>query len=286
MRLSSRFTNHLVMAALALAGLLALIPAGAQAHRSWLLPSAAQLNGKDLYVTVDAATSDEVFQLDAFALKLDGLTIMDPDGATIAPQSQATGKFRNVFDLNLTKDGTYRICVVSDTVMGSFMQGDQMKRIRGMASEAASLIPKEATDVQISHMISRVETFVTANAANSTALKPTGAGLEILPVTHPSEFVAGETAVFQAWLDGKPLSGLAVQIVPGAARYRGALKDINLTTDANGRFEVTWPQGQMYWIGASYPPRPAASEGAPMNTKAEMPAKRWSDALTVEVLPF
>ena len=59
-----------------LAVLLALTLSGAaQAHRPWLLPSASEVDGKAPWVTVDAAVSENLFDVDGNALKLDGLTI-------------------------------------------------------------------------------------------------------------------------------------------------------------------------------------------------------------------
>jgi uncharacterized GH25 family protein len=280
---------HRLIPALLAASLL--LPVSAQAHRSWLMPSQSQLNGQNPVVTIDAAVSDDLFQTDAFALKLDDLSITAPDGSALAPQTATTLKQRATFDLTLPQSGTYRIAVAGDTVMGSYMLNAKMQRFRGPATDMAQ-IPAGATELRVAHMRTRVETWVTANAATPDALKPQGQGLEIIPLSDPSAYVAGEAASFRAYLDGKPLSGLVVQIIPGGVRYRGDLKETDATTDASGAFTITWPFGQMYWIGASYPPRPAEAQaeakaqGAEKQAHPIEPGTRYAYAGVFEVMPF
>ncbi len=262
---------------------LAALPLTAEAHRSWLMPSSTQVDGKAQYITIDGGASDNLFQADSFPLKLDGLTITAPDGQAVAPENINTGKLRSSFDLKLPVDGTYRISAVSDTVNGRYTLAGETKRFHGNASDLATLVPAGASDVVVSHMISRVETYATANKPTDTVLAPVGHGLEIVPLSNPSGYVAGEKAAFRALLDGKPLAGLAIEIIPGAVRYRGALKDIDVTTAADGTFSVTWPMGQMYWVGATYPTRVGDADE---NKGGDQPAQRWSYAGTFEVMPF
>jgi uncharacterized GH25 family protein len=262
---------------------LAALPLAAEAHRSWLMPSSTQVDGKSQYITIDGGASDNLFQADSFPLKLDGLTITAPDGSAVTPENLYTGKLRSSFDLKLPVDGTYRISAASDTVNGRYTLAGETKRFHGNASELATLVPASASDVVVSHMISRVETYATANKPTDTVLAPVGHGLEIVPLSNPSGYVAGEKASFRALLDGKPLAGLAIEIIPGAVRYRGALKDIDVTTAADGTFSVTWPMGQMYWVGATYPTRVGDADE---NKGGDQPAQRWSYAGTFEVMPF
>jgi len=273
--------RHFGAAAIGLA--IAALPLAAQAHRTWLMPSSGQVDGKTPYVSVEGAASDDLFQADSFPLKLDGLTVTGPDGRLVAPENLYSGKFKSAFDLKLPADGTYRIAVAGDTVMGRYTLNGETRRVRGPAADLAALVPAGATDVALSHLVSRVETYVSANKPSDSVLAPTGQGLEIVPLSNPSTYAAGARTSFRALLDGKPLAGLPVEIIPGGVRYRGALKDIDVTTAADGTFSVTWAMGQMYWIGASYPPRPAeGGEGK----GGDMPARRWTWAGTFEVMPF
>lgn len=274
----------------------------AQAHRQWLLPSTASVEGDAPYVTFDAATSEGLFDFDAQPIRLEGLTITGPDGQSVQPENAASGKRRSVFDLKLVKPGTYRAAIISATVMASYMLDGEQKRWRGSESALAGAIPAEATDVRISRTEARVETFVTAGEPTTTVLAPTGKGLELVPLTHPGENVMGTPARFRALLDGKPVAGLDITIVPGGGRFRSALNDMSVKTDANGEIAVKWPMPGMVWLGASWPAREAAPEGprppmgapvatgdappAPPANRPAAPPRRLNYSATFEVAPF
>ncbi|NTV11558.1 MAG: DUF4198 domain-containing protein [Zoogloea sp.] len=273
-------SKTLILAA-ALAGL---VPFCAQAHRTWLLPSSSVVEGKEPWVTVDAAVSENLFDFDSNAAKLDGLVVTGPDGNPVTPENRFAGRLRSSFDLKLARPGTYKISIAGESVMASYKLNGEARRWRGTPEEFATAIPAGAEDVRSSRMHSRMETFVTAGAPNDVALKSSGVGLELVPITHPTELMAGEKASFRFLLDGKPAANLAVSVVPGGVRYRGVLKEISLATDAKGEFSVAWPEAGMYWISASFPPR-AAQPAGPQVQGGGQPERRVSYSGTLEVLP-
>jgi uncharacterized GH25 family protein len=237
-------------AALAFAAALA-APLVASAHRQWMLPSMTVLSGNDTWVTVDAAVSNDLFVFEHVPMRLDGLVITGPDGETVEAKNQHTGKYRSVFDVQLAKPGTYKIANVSDSLMVSYKVGGEQKRWRGSEAEMAAAIPAEATEVKKTNSVRRVETFVTSGAPNEVALKATGKGLELVPVTHPNDLFAGESATFALQMDGKPAAGVEVTVAPGGVRYLDDRGEMTLKTDAEGKFTVTWPRPGFFWIEAS-----------------------------------
>lgn len=248
----------------------------AQAHRQWLLPSATVLSGEDPWVSVDGAISNDLFYPDHHPMRLDNLSIVAPDGSAGKAENAATGKYRSVFDVQLSQPGTYRVASVSDMLMASYKQNGEQKRWRGSKAELdAGALPKDATDVKLSQNASRVEIFVTRGAPDEGALKPTNAGLELIPVTHPNDLFAGEEASFKLLVDGKPAADVEVSIVPGAARYRDASGEVKVKTAADGSFKYTWPEAGMYWVNASVADLPSTIEGA---------SRRAGYTATLEVL--
>ncbi|MGH8032839.1 MAG: DUF4198 domain-containing protein [Luteimonas sp.] len=231
--------------------LAALLPLSAFAHKAWLMPSQTVIAGENPWITVDAAVSNDLFYFNHVPLNLDNMAIVAPDGSTVAARNVAAGKYRNVFDVELTQQGTYRIGVTNDYVTGSWDDNGKPKRWRGTPQSFATEVPKDAKNLKVGQSISRVETFVTNGSPNVTALKPGSRGLEMIPVTHPNDLFAGETASFRFQLDGKPAAGLAVEIVRGGTRYRNAQDEMTLTTDARGEIAVTWPEAGMYWLEVS-----------------------------------
>ncbi len=275
--------------ALAAAATLAL-PLAAHAHRAWLLPSGTVYSGQQPWVSVDAAISNDIFYYEHNAAGLDNLVVIGPNGQPVPAENQAKGRYRSMFDVKLEQQGTYRIALVNDGLIASFKVGGETKRLRGSAESLAKDIPADATELRVSQNNSRVETFVTRGKPSTDALKPTGAGIELVAVTHPNDLVEGDTATFRFLDNGKPAAGYAATVILDGLRYRSELGEIRLNTDQNGELQVKWPAAGMYWVNVA-PPRAPRVEGAPpappsgpAGTLAE-PVRRSNYSLTLEVLP-
>jgi hypothetical protein len=274
----------------AIAITLAGIACAAQAHRPWMIPNTTLVEtDREAWVQIDGAVSEGLFEFDHMPLRMDGVT---------APAPAATvGKFRSSVDLRLPKNGTYRITLAGTSVIGSYKLDGEMKRFRATEQTAAKEIPAGATEVRSTLIVQRQDTFVTANKPSSGALKPTGAGLELVPVTHPNELRAGEKATFRFQLNGQPLPNFPFSLIPGGVKYRGTINEVRLSTDARGEARFTLPAPNMYLLSAVYPvtapvtapaTAPANAPGnAPRGPGAEGPAdaKRYSYSATLEILP-
>ncbi|GGL49064.1 DUF4198 domain-containing protein [Caulobacter rhizosphaerae] len=236
--------------AVAAAGLVLALPLAANAHRGWIVPSFTVLSGDGAWVTLDAAISNELFYADHNPMRLDAVTVTAPDGSVDKIQNPATGKYRSTFDVQLSKPGTYKIGSAVSTVMASWTQDGQVKRFRGSPEDFAKQVPAGAADLKTIKSFNRNETFVTRDAPTTTVFAPTGKGLELVPVTHPNDLVAGEAATFKFLLDGKPAADLEVTFAPGNSRYRATPGDFKVKTGADGAFKVTFPEAGMYWMNA------------------------------------
>ena len=260
------------------AALAAALPFSAAAHKAWLRPSQTVIAGNNPWITVDAAVSNDLFYFNHVPVRLDGLMITAPDGNMAQPKNLATGKFRSVFDLELTQQGTYRLAVVSGGLFATWEGTDgKPQRWRGTAATFAREVPKDAKNLKVSQSLGRNETFVTNGKPNDTALKPSGEGIELVPLGHPNDLFAGEATGFRVLVDGKPAAGLEFEIVRGGTRYRNAQDDLKATTDAEGLLKVTWPEPGMYWLETSV-----------QDDKASVPQatqRRLVYVATLEVLP-
>jgi uncharacterized GH25 family protein len=267
--------------------LAAMVAVPASAHRQWMLPSSTVLSGDDVWVTVDAAVSNDLFYFEHQPMRVDSVKAWAPDGTEVQIENKATGRYRSTFDVHLTQKGTYRIASVSDGVMGSYDLNGKTERLpRGTTTEnLAERIPAGATNVQTAESNNRNEIFVTVGEPTSTLFKPTGKGIELVPVTHPNDLIAGEAATFQFLLDGKPAAGLPVTVIPGGIRYRNDLGQLDLKTGADGKVDVNWAEPGMYWINVTTPQseRAEGGEGGPPPPGAA-PQRRASYVTTVEVL--
>lgn len=268
----SRLSTRLAVLALA-----TLAPLAAHAHRQWLLPSATVLSGNDTWVTVDAAVSNDLFYFEHVPLRLDNLVVTGPDGSALKAENASTGRYRSTFDVHLTQPGTYRVAVLNQGLFASYKENGQTKRWRGTAEAFAKEVPANAPDLQVTQAEGRVESFVTNGKPSSKGLAASGRGLELAPITHPNDLVAGDTASFRLLLDGKPASNLKVAVVPGGIRYRDQLQEFSATTDADGKFSVKWPAPGMYWMEAEVRDEKTSVKAAK--------TRRATYAVTVEVLP-
>ena len=279
-----------------------LAPLSASAHKQWIVPSQAVVNGNDVWVTFDGAVSNQLFFPDHVAMRLDNVTVTAPDGSKAELKNASTGKYRSTFDVQLQQTGTYR---VSNVNAGLSARWDTPESLAAKAKaeaegkpstgpgaspetrggflrnatpeDLASKVPADAKNLQITESNSRVETFVTNGAPNTTALAATGKGIELAPVTHPNDLFAGEEASFRVLVDGKPAAGLEFEIVRGGTRYRNAQDDLKATTDGDGLLKVTWPEAGMYWLETS------VQDDKPSNPKASQ--RRLVYVVTLEVLP-
>lgn len=249
------------------------------AHRQWMLPSATVISGTDVWVTVDAAVSNELFYFDHQPMRTGLIKALAPDGTETRIENASTGRYRSTFDVHLLQKGTYRIENATTNVMGSYKLGGEEKRLpRGTTPDnLKAAIPAGATDVRTTEAVNRNEIYVTVGAPTTTVFKTTGKGIEMVPVTHPNDLIAGEDATFQFMLDGKPAAGLGVTVIPGAARYRSNPGEMTVKADGEGKVSFKWPAPGMYWLNATTGGTSPAPEGAPA-------ARRASYVTTLEVL--
>jgi uncharacterized GH25 family protein len=249
----------------------------AYAHRQWMLPSSTSLSGDDVWVTVDAAVSNDVFYFEHQPLRLDGVKAFAPDGSEAELKNKSTGRYRSTFDVQLNKRGTWKLASAATSLSGTYQLNGKEERLpRGVTPETlAERLPAGATNVQTSESINRNETYVTVGEPTTTVFKTEGRGIEFVPVTHPNDMVVGEQATFQFLLDGKPAAGLNFTAIPGGIRYRDDLGQQDLKTDAEGKVKIDWAVPGMYWINVTTP----RAEGAAAAT-----ARRAAYVGTFEVL--
>ncbi|SDK57434.1 Uncharacterized conserved protein, contains GH25 family domain [Methylophilus rhizosphaerae] len=248
---------------------------GAQAHGFWIMPSSTVLSATQ-FVTFDAATSTEPFQIDHRPLAIDGLVILAPDGSQMTPVNVLKGELRTVFDAKFDKKGTYRVELVRSGFRASWKDSDNKpKRFMGTAEALAKEVPADAKDLNISETESRLENYITLG--KPSALKPSNKGLELVASTHPNDLVTGEPVELTFLVDGKPTADVEVAIVRGQIRYRNNPEEQSYKTDKNGKIKVTFDQAGMYWLDADF------KDGHVSNKIAK--ERTLSYVLTLEVLP-
>lgn len=282
--------NRLIAAAALAAAVLP--PAAAQAARNWVLPSTTVLSGPNAWITVDGADSDELYIPNLRPLPIDSFKAFDSEGQAVTLQTPSQGKFRSTFDIQLTKPGTYKIVSATTAVIASWTENGEVKRFRGSGEDFAKQVPAGAADLKTIRTINRSETYVTRDTPTTTVFAPAGEGLELAPVTHPSDVVVGEPATFKLQLDGKPAAGLEVLLMRGGDHWKVPPTEIHAKTGADGAVTVTLPEGGVWWLRATHqtgetprsagpPPRPPQPGGPPPAPPQALPGDGYAANYTV-----
>jgi uncharacterized GH25 family protein len=97
-----------------------------------------------------------------------------------------------------------------------------------------------------------------------------------MPVQHPNDLYAHETARFRFLVDGKPAKDLEVEVIAGGTRYRDSPDAQTFKTNKDGEIAITWPAAGMYWLEVSLDDEKATVPG--------VKTRRASYAATFEVL--
>jgi uncharacterized GH25 family protein len=268
------------------------VPGTALAVRNWVTPSSTVLSGANAWITVDAATSDQLYFPNLRPLRIETIEILDSEGQPVAPVNGTTGKFRSTFDLQLTKPGTYKIAAVTHDVIASWTADGAVKRFRGTAQEFVKQVPADAADLRTVRNLGRYETFVTRDKPTTTVFKATGKGLEMAPITHPADVVVGEPARFRFLLDGKPAAGLDVEFARGGDLWKANPHDIKAKANVEGIVTVTLPEGGIWWMNAFHqtgetgrgsPPAGPRAPGAPPPPAQPLAGDGYSAGYTATV---
>lgn len=256
------------LAALAGTALMAGAPGAALAHMPYMLPNMFDLTERD-HVTVQASFAEDAF-VPEVVMKSEAFHTLGPAGAT--PIANVTYlRDLTVFEAPVPAKGTYKIS--SGERFGR--KGKMYRAPDGqwVISEGKDR-PAGAELVDVQSM-TLAEVYVSRGAPTREALAITGKGLELKPVTHPSEIFAEQPASFELLFEGKPVQGASVEVYRSAGVYDGKKKlDGQIKTDAAGRFSMTPPDAGTYLALIRH--RTAAPAGA------ETPYRSYSYTLTFE----
>lgn len=242
-----------VAAALGLAGL----AAPAHAHTPYLLPASFEIEPTST-ISVDAAFTEKFFTPDV-AFGDTRFAITTPDGSVLPFGEVRQFKTRTVAEQKLPgAKGTYRLS--TGPRLGAIFRSWERDGKVEVARDPATPVPAGAKLLSHYQSLSVSEAYVTAGAPNKTALAASGKGLEIVPVTHPSDLFTGEAFEFVVQFNGQPLARQKVDIYRSPMDLASQHTAESLTTDAEGRIRYAMKQPGVYLALIRH--RAPAPEGA------------------------
>lgn len=239
---------------------LAALALPATAHTPYLAPASFDVR-PDSIVTLDASFAetffvpDVVFDNSVFVVTL-------PDGSTRAPDTVQRLKTRAVVETALpSQTGTYRFSTGSR--LGAVFRTWELNGKTGSSRDPTVPLPAGATLTSHYQSLSRSEVYLTAGGPTTTALKPYGSGLELVPVTHPNDLYRGEHFDFTVQYDGAPLPNQKVEIHRATGDGTVQPAPETLTTDAAGKARFALAQAGTYLALIRYRGPAPAGAAAP-----------------------
>lgn len=261
------------MTAAPLAVLVAAVALPAAAHMPFLLPNYFSVTDRD-HVTVDAGFTETAFASD-IALKSEQFHMLAPDGSRVRLAPVFSVRDKTVLEAALPTRGTYRLS--TGLRLGRLGRMARVKDAWVVLGEGNASPPAGATSVVPVQSVTTSETYVTRGAPTATVLAPTGSGVELHPLTHPSELFVTDGFAFELLHDGKPLANQRLELflghqVPGSHRPL-----TSVTTDAAGKARLDFSQPGLFMLMTRHRgPAPAG---------AATPWRSHTYTLTFEVMP-
>lgn len=219
------WTAATMLAAVATAG-------SALADSPYLRPNIFDASGLDR-VTVEAGFTDDIFA-GRVAMRSDHWNVFGPNGETRISNVTYLNQV-SVFEVATPADGTYRISSGRREGRIGRMYRSATAGWKFVGEENGVTVP-EADQVE-TQSITVADVYVTRGEGREIPAAR-GTGVEVIPVTHPAEIVAGENAVFQLLIDGQPRAGLPITVFREAGRYDGRLVEADVVSGPDGRFLV------------------------------------------------
>ncbi len=233
-------------------GISLLLATNVAAHDIYIWPSDFTLNKvKPSSVTIDLTAGYTPYR-HGRSMPSSDVKLTNIDGSEMKLKGGFyQGNSRSVFDLPITEQGTYAIAYKRQpsyytTYKMKNVEKKKFKRINKV--EAKKQLPKEAFEVKSFISTSTAMAFITNKSPSRNVFEPTNEGLELIPVTHPADYVTNEKITIKFLFDGKPIKGVEASIELEGAQYRKASEVSVKTSSAKGEIYFTLEQGGRYVI--------------------------------------
>jgi len=217
---------------LLLAGWLTAAAGAAHTHTPFLLPTNFDVQPKGS-IGVDAGFTEKFFVSDV-AFGSTAFSIVTPQGERIPFGDIHQFKQRTVAEQKLPDEkGTYRLS--TGPRLGAVFRTWERNGKTESARDPQQVMPPDAKLLAHYQSLSISEAYVTADKPSVKALAPTGKGLEIVAITHPSDLFVGEKFEFTVQFDGTPLVDQKVSIYRSPMDLASQSTVENVSTDSQGK---------------------------------------------------
>ena len=213
-------------------------------HQQWILPNFFYTVHESPWLGIEHTSGDQRFVSGHGSGTL--VSIIHPQGWRMGrPSSIFIGQTRTVGEIKLQEPGTYRIETDHPVQYVTEFEVDGKKRWAGKSKDQ---LPGKKI-LQSAHRWSQTTTFVTVKKYTKRVLEPTGAFLEIAPVTHPNKIFVGKPFAVRVLSRGQLVPDQEVQAY--SEMDSGHDATLATVTDAKGECELTFPSPGRYLLTAN-----------------------------------
>jgi len=231
---------------------LALSTFHSSAHDIYIWPSYFTVDSdKPSQVTVDVTASHTTFRPD-FAMPSKGVKVYGVDGKQIrriGPYFE--GARRATFDLAIEEQGTYGLVYErGPSYFSQYTIGkrDTKKHLRTNKSQALEQMPEGGKNLETGKYYTVAMSYVTNKAPSDAVLQAKNTGFELVPVTHPADYVTGEEIKMKLLFNGEPVEGLDLTIEKEAPQYQKEPQVVELNSNKKGMVNVSFTDGGRYML--------------------------------------
>ncbi|HTF94574.1 MAG TPA: DUF4198 domain-containing protein [Cellvibrio sp.] len=243
------------------------------AHTPFLAP-VSFTPAHENWVTLDAGFAEVFFQPDV-AFDKSKFQLLTPSGKWQEPARLEEFKTRTLVEQQLEEKGTYRFS--TGVRYGAVFRFYELNGERKAIRDSKEALPEGAKLLDHFQSVTLAETYITNDKPTQSALKPYEKGLELVPVTHPSDVYAGEKFIVKVLMDGKPLADKTLDIFKAQDGSEHEKPYLTATTNKKGEAELAMANAGIYLLHLRHT--------APAPKTAEAPNYGYVYTLSFQVEP-
>ncbi|MCH6256329.1 DUF4198 domain-containing protein [Puniceicoccaceae bacterium K14] len=257
-------------------GLVSLGAASVMAHTPYVLPNAFSTS-KGKQVTAVASFTEKYFVPD-FKIESDDFHLILPDGTEADYKNVGVFAQLTILESDLETEGTYRLST-GDRLGRKFKMmkledgWDYVRR--GMGEHSPETEVPEGVQVEEFQSQTVAVAYVSKGAPTQEALEQKGTGLEIVPLTHPSEIYLDDGFEFQLTFNGEAVGKHEVKVYREGGSYEDPEYEKIATTNKKGKVLLSFDEPGVYLLMTRH--QDLAPEGS------ETPYRSYTISLTFEV---
>ena len=226
------------------------------AHDIYIWPSYFTVNSeKAVKVPVNVTASHTTFRPD-FAMPSEGVKVFASDGKQVRRiGSYYQGARVSTFDLDVSSEGTFALEYHRGPSYHSrykIGKRDTEKRMRANKTEAKAKAPKDARDLETASYTTIAMSYVTNKAPSDAVLSAKNEGFELVPVTHPADYVTGEDLQISLLFNGEPVVDQELVIEQEGPQYSESPVALELKTNKQGVASFNLENGGRYMLKVNH----------------------------------